>query len=242
MKKIFLVEDDTDLYSLLEYNLRREGFETTGSQTGKGVLDRCRKEHPDLVLLDIMLPDCDGIDVCKAIRNEPELSELPVIFLTARASETDRVIGLEIGASDYVVKPFFIRELMARIRVQLRRRSEGTTRVPSDTLRAAGIEIDRNRCRVLVNGQPAPLTVTEYRLLELFMSRPGMVFTREQLLDSVWGNGRAVTDRAVDVYILRLRQKVEPDPAKPTLIHSVRGFGYKFEPVEFEAQARGAVV
>jgi DNA-binding response OmpR family regulator len=148
---------------------------------------------------------------------------MPVIFLTARAAETDRVIGLELGANDYIVKPFFIRELIARVRVQLRSPS-----VAQQTLRLAGIELDRDSCRVLRHGAEVALTATEFRLLEHLMSRPGMVFSRDQILDAVWGLDKSVTHRTVDVHMLRLRQKLETDPSNPALLLSVRGFGYSF--------------
>jgi DNA-binding response OmpR family regulator len=225
MKKIFLIEDDTDLYSLLKYNLEKEGYSLTGLQTGKGALELCRQARPDLILLDIMLPDSDGLDICKRIRKDPELGSTPVIFLTARASETDRIVGLELGANDYVVKPFFVRELIARIKLQFRNQSP-----PTRVLEAGGVELDPSSRQVRLNGTPLSLTATEFRLLEFLMSRPGVVFSREQLLNAVWGQDRAITDRAVDVYVLRLRQKVERDPAAPVLIHSIRGFGYTFEP------------
>lgn len=225
MKKILLIEDDADLFSLLQYNLEKEGFLLTGLQTGRGAIELSRKVRPDLILLDIMLPDSDGLDICKGIRKDPDLAGTPIIFLTARAAETDRIIGLEIGANDYVVKPFSVRELIARIKLQFRNQAQ-TPRV----LEAGGIELDRTSCQVRVNGAPLPLTATEFRLLEFLMSRPGVVFSREQLLNAVWGQDRAITDRAVDVYVLRLRQKVERDPANPIMIHSVRGFGYTFEP------------
>jgi DNA-binding response OmpR family regulator len=224
MKKIVLIEDDSDLYSLLQYNLEKEGFQMTGSKTGKGAIELCRAFAPDVILLDIMLPDSDGLDICKGIRNHPELAHIPVIFLTARGSETDRIVGLEIGASDYVVKPFFVRELIARIKLQLR-----TTTEPARVVKVGGIELDRGSCRVKLNGVVLGLTATEFRLLEFMMSRQGVVFSRDQLLNAVWGQDRAITDRAVDVYVLRLRQKVESDPTAPKLIHSVRGFGYTFE-------------
>ncbi|MBM3811553.1 MAG: response regulator transcription factor [Acidimicrobiia bacterium] len=223
MKKIVLIEDDADLFALLKYNLEKEGFQLTGAQTGKGAIDLCLRERPDLILLDIMLPDSDGLDICRGIRNHPELTHTPVIFLTARASETDRIVGLELGANDYVVKPFFIRELIARIKIQFRGGG-----APAKVLKCGALELDRNRCRVTREGKALSLTATEFRLLEFLMSRPGVVFTREQLLDAAWGQDRNVTDRTVDVYILRLRQKVEPDPANPSLIRSLRGFGYSF--------------
>jgi len=225
MKKIALIEDDNDLYNLVQYNLDKEGFQVVGSQTGKGALDLCRREHPDLVILDIMLPDSDGLDICKSIRKDPDLASTPIIFLTARASETDRIVGLELGANDYVVKPFFVRELIARIKLQFRNQA-----TPTRVLEAGGVELDRTSCQARVNGTPLALTATEFLLLEYLMNRPGVVFSREQLLNAVWGQDRAITDRAVDVYVLRLRQKVEQDPAAPVLIHSVRGFGYTFEP------------
>src|SRR5215212_7306352 len=222
MKKIALIEDDTDLYSLLKYNLEKEGFALVGAQTGKGAIELCRREKPDLILLDIMLPDSDGLDICKGIRSHPELAALPVIFLTARASETDRIVGLELGANDYIVKPFFIRELIARIKIQFRGQV-----APTRVLKSGRLELDRTSCRVKLNGTALSLTATEFRLLEFLMSRPGVVFSREQLLDAVWGHDRAVTDRTVDVYILRLRQKIENEGV-PAFIRSVRGFGYSF--------------
>jgi DNA-binding response OmpR family regulator len=223
MKKILLIEDDADLFALLKYNLEREGFALVGAQTGKGAIELCRRERPDLILLDIMLPDSDGLDICKGIRSHPELAHIPVIFLTARASEADRIVGLELGANDYIVKPFFIRELIARIKIHFRPQV-----APQRILKAGPLELDRSSCRVFIDGNEVQLTATEFRLLEFLMSRPGVVFSREQLLDSVWGHDRAVTDRTVDVYILRLRQKIEPDPTNPAFIRSVRGFGYSF--------------
>src|SRR5262245_51882748 len=230
MKKILLIEDDSDLFTLLKYNLEKEGFTMVGSQTGKGALDLCRRVRPDLVLLDIMLPDSDGLDICKQIRLDPDLAATPVIFLTARASETDRIVGLEIGANDYVVKPFFVRELVARIKLQFR-----TQAAPPRVIGAGGVELDPSSRQVRLNGTALSLTATEFRLLEFLMTRPGVVFSREQLLNAVWGQDRAITDRAVDVYVLRLRHKIERDPASPVLIHSVRGFGYTFEPLRSAA-------
>src|SRR5450432_3639368 len=147
-KRILLIEDDGDLYSLLKYNLEKEGFAFAGSQTGRGALDLCRRVRPDLVLLDIMLPDSDGLDICKGIRNDLELMQVPIIFLTARASETDRIVGLELGANDYIVKPFFIRELIARIKLQFR--SQAT---PVRVLKAGGVEVDRSSCPARLGGE-----------------------------------------------------------------------------------------
>jgi DNA-binding response OmpR family regulator len=222
MKKIVLIEDDADLYSLIQYNLEKEGFAFAGSQTGKGAIELCRRERPDLVILDIMLPDSDGLEICRAIRSHSELSHIPVIFLTARASETDRIVGLELGANDYIVKPFFVRELIARIKIHFRDQPAATK-----VLKAGELELDRARRQVHLGKEEVSLTATEFRLLEFLMSRPGVVFSREQLLDAVWGHDRAVTDRTVDVYILRLRQKIESAGAE-SFIRSVRGFGYSF--------------
>ncbi len=232
MKKIVLIEDDPDLYSLVEYNLEKEGFVVAGSQTGKGALDLCRRERPDLIILDIMLPDSDGLEICKSIRGNSELAATPVIFLTARASETDRIVGLELGANDYIVKPFFVRELIARVKIHFR----GQPPV-SKLLKSGDLELDRARCRVHLAAQEVTLTATEFRLLDFLMSRPGVVFSREQLLDAVWGHDRAVTDRTVDVYILRLRQKIEMDENSP-FIRSVRGFGYSFNTEAPQEQLR----
>jgi DNA-binding response OmpR family regulator len=231
MKKILLIEDDADLYSLIKYNLEKEGFQFAGSQTGKGAIELCRREKPDLVILDIMLPDSDGLDICKGIRAHPELAHLPVIFLTARASETDRIVGLELGANDYIVKPFFVRELVARIKIHFR----GQAPAPK-ILKAGELEVDGARCQVRLAGHEISLTATEFRLLEFLMTRPSVVFSREQLLDAVWGHDRAVTDRTVDVYILRLRQKIETAEG-PSYIRSVRGFGYSFNVAEEHAGA-----
>jgi len=240
MRKIALIEDDADLFTLVKYNLEKEGFAVVGANTGRGVMDLFRREKPDLILLDIMLPDSDGLEICKGIRQNPELAHIPVIFLTARVSETDRIVGLELGANDYIVKPFFVRELIARIKIQFRGQVS-TTRV----LKAARLELDRSSCEVRLDGALLTLTATEFRLLEFLMNRPGVVFSREQLLDAVWGHDRAVTDRTVDVYILRLRQKIEADPANPLLIRSVRGFGYSFsnstQPQQEEPAAAAAI-
>ena len=235
MKKIVLIEDDQDLYSLIQYNLEKEGFAMAGAQTGKGALDLCRRERPDLVILDILLPDSDGLEICKAIRANTELAHIPVIFLTARATETDRIVGLELGANDYIVKPFFVRELIARIKIHFR----GQPPV-SKLLKCGELELDRARCRVQLSNREVSLTATEFRLLEFLMSRPGVVFSREQLLDAVWGHDRAVTDRTVDVYILRLRQKIETDEAN-SFIRSVRGFGYSFNMEVAESSAKRAL-
>jgi DNA-binding response OmpR family regulator len=226
MKKILLIEDDLDLYRLLQYNLEKAGFQFAGANTGKGAIELCSRERPDLILLDIMLPDSSGLEICTRLRGHPDLANTPVVFLTARATEADRITGLELGANDYIVKPFSIREVIARVKVQLRPFPE----TAASALRAGPLELDRSRCQVRHQGTLVSLTATEFRLLEYLMSRPGIVFSREQLLDAVWGRDRLIVDRSVDVYILRLRKKLEADPTKPQLICSVRGFGYSFDP------------
>jgi DNA-binding response OmpR family regulator len=224
MKKIAVIEDDLDLFGLLRYNLEKEGFQMVGANTGKGAVSLCTRERPDLIILDIMLPDSDGFDICKHLRGYPELRATPIIFLTARASETDRLVGLELGANDYIVKPFFMREVISRIRVQLR-----NSAVRPSLLKAGRLELDRDRCRVRSGSRELSLTPTEFRLLEFFMARPDVVFSREKLLDAVWGNDRSVTDRTVDVYVLRLRQKLGNEDGAHQFIRAVRGFGYSFD-------------
>lgn len=232
-KKIALIEDDADLFSLLQYNLEKDGYQVAGLRTGKGAVEMCRRERPDLILLDIMLPDTDGLDICRELRARPELSAAPIIFLTARASESDRILGLELGANDYVVKPFSVRELLTRIKVQLRGQP-----VVGRVLKAGGLELDPARRLARLHGEPLTLTGTEFRLLEFLMSRPGVVFSRGQLLDAAWGQDRTVTERTVDVYILRLRQKIESGTSSPRLLRSVRGFGYTFEETTADTSAR----
>jgi DNA-binding response OmpR family regulator len=223
MKKILLIEDDADLFGLVKYNLDLGGYATAGSRTGKDAIELCRRERPDLVLLDINLPECDGLEICRCLRAEPDLSHIPVIFITARASETDRIVGLEVGANDYVVKPFFVRELIARVKVQLRE-----VRKRAEVLRSGPLSLDRTRYEVRLGNRTLPMTATEFKLLEYLMSGAGAVFGRDQILDAVWGQDRDVTARTVDVYVMRLRQKLQTDPLASALIRSVRGFGYSF--------------
>ena len=223
--RILVVEDDQDIAELVQRYLSKAGFTAERVASGREALDVIGVKSPDLLVLDLMLPHLDGLEICRRVRADDKTAHIPIIMLTARADESERIVGLEIGANDYVVKPFFVRELIARIKLQFRNQA-----TPARTLEAGGVELDRTSCQVRLEGQPLSLTATEFRLLEFLMSRPGVVFSREQLLNAVWGQDRAITDRAVDVYVLRLRQKVEKDPANPVLIHSVRGFGYTFEP------------
>jgi DNA-binding response OmpR family regulator len=223
MKTIAAIEDDSDLLQLLRYNLESKGYKFVATGTGSEAVSLCRQCQPDVVLLDIMLPGMDGLQVFQALKAADSLREVPVIFLTARASETDRVIGLELGANDYIVKPFSVRELLVRIRIQLSARNSR-----QDVLKAGPIELDRGRCTVFLHGEHVSLSATEFRLLEHLMSSPGQVFSRSRLLDAVWGQQRDVLERTVDAYIVRLRNKLEAEPDNPRFIQSLRGIGYCF--------------
>lgn len=227
MKKIALIEDDPDLFELLQHNLSRQSYEFTGRQTGDSALDFLHRERPDLLLLDVLLPGQDGIDICRQIKADSELRTLPVIFLSALDSETDRVLGLEIGAEDYIVKPFSIRELLARVKARLRPQPATPN---AERLQCGPLELDSARHSVHLRGNPVSLTATEFRLLEHFMRHPGRVFNRSRLLDAVWTHRNDVLKRTVDAYVVRLRNKLEDDPSKPRWIESMRGVGYRFRP------------
>ena len=226
---ILVVDDTPDNLSLMS-GLLKDSYKVKVANSGEKALKNVQGDSkPDLILLDIMMPGLSGYDVIRELKSNPATRDIPVIFLTARASETDRIVGLELGANDYIVKPFFIREVIARIRLQFRSQP-----APTKVLRAGALELDRSACQAKLAGRQLTLTATEFRLLEYLMTNPGIVFSREQLLNSVWGQDRAITDRTVDVYVLRLRQKIEGEPNDPAYIHAVRGFGYSFrlpEPV-----------
>ena len=222
---VLVVEDEDALSALLQYNLDKEGYRVTVAADGEEALMLVDERLPDLVVLDWMLPKVSGVEVCRRLRARPETRNLPIIMLTARGEESDRIRGLDTGADDYVVKPFSMSELAARIRAVLRRIRPG---LAEDRLQHGDITVDRVAHRVRRADREIHLGPTEFRLLDYLMQHPGRVFSREQLLDAVWGHDRAVTDRTVDVYILRLRQKIEQDPTNPGYIRSVRGFGYSF--------------
>lgn len=224
-KTILVVEDDGDLCTLLDYNLSRNGYRVEVLHRLEGALERSQKLRPDLVILDVMLPDGDGFDFCRKLRADPGLSNVPILFLTARGEEVDRVLGLEIGGDDYITKPFSPRELMARVKAHLRRREEKD----DNSLTAGPIRVDSSSRRAYVNDMLVTLTATEFRLLEFFLANPGKVFSREQLLESIWGQSTHVTPRNVDVHIRRLRERIEETPDNPQRIQTVRGFGYRFE-------------
>jgi len=227
MKRILIIEDDPDIVELVRYNLSKEGYQVAAVGDGVAGLEKIRKSQPDLLVLDLMLPKLSGMEVCKEIRRDQALKQLPILMLTARGEEMDRVIGLEVGADDYVTKPFSPRELVARIRALLRRtESIGTEDRP---LQVGNLHIDPGSYRVVREGEPISLTALEFRLLYFLASKPNRVFTRDQLLDRVWGTERFVTPRSVDVYVRRLREKIEADPQNPTYLKTLRGAGYLFE-------------
>lgn len=224
MSKVALIEDDRDLFELVEHNLRKEGYEVVGQRTAEGALEFLKAAQPDLVILDVLLPEGDGIEICRQVRADAQLGRVPVIFLTALGSEMDRVIGLEIGGNDYIVKPFSVRELTARVKIHLRTRPDSP-----DILRAGPLELNSSQFTVTLDGEPISLTATEFRLLEHLMRHPGQVFRRERLLDAIWGDRRDVLERTVDAYVVRLRKKIEKDPSNPRYIRSRRGVGYTLE-------------
>lgn len=227
MKKVLLIEDDRDIVELVRYNLEREGFQVTAATDGGSGLAQTRKTPPDILLLDLMLPKLSGLEICKEVRRDQSLNRLPILMLTARGEEADRVVGLEMGADDYVTKPFSPRELVARVKALLRR-AEPPGESPR-VVESHGLMIDPSSYRVTHNDLPVTLSTLEFRLLYYLATRPNRVFSRDQLLDAVWGTERFVTPRSVDVYIRRLREKVETDADHPLLLKTVRGAGYMFE-------------
>jgi phosphate regulon transcriptional regulator PhoB len=225
-QKILLIEDDENIIELVTYNLEKNGFEVHAQRDGSDVKAVLKRVHPHLVLLDVMLPDVDGFEVCKLIRREPGFQSTPILFLTARSEEFDKVLGLELGADDYITKPFSTRELVARVKAHLRRAEKAET---ASVVSCGAITLNRDVCSVDVEGQRVDLTAMEFKLLEFFLSHPSRVFSRDQLLDSVWGTEAFVTPRTVDVHVRRLREKIEKDARQPAYLRTVRGFGYKFE-------------
>jgi two-component system phosphate regulon response regulator PhoB len=224
--QIFVLEDDPDILRLIQHQLKVACFETIGFATSAGMLEQAARSQPALFLLDIMLPGESGLDVCRRIRQNHKMEMTPVMFLTAKGEESDRVAGLELGADDYMVKPFSPRELVARIRAVLRR-----TQRPEKPaiIRVGELEINGEAMSISVSGSLVSTTPTEYRLLEYLASHAGRVFTRDQLLDAVWRDSHFVTLRSIDVFVRRLREKIEPDPEHPVYLKTVRGVGYRFD-------------
>jgi two-component system response regulator RegX3 len=225
MTRILVVEDEVSYSDPLSYLLRKEGYEVAVAETGPAALEEFDRAGADLVLLDLMLPGLSGTDVCRALRQR---SHVPVIMLTAKDSEIDKVVGLEIGADDYVTKPYSSRELLARIKAVLRRGAEPEDLLPA-TLEAGPVRMDVERHVVTVNGTQASLPLKEFELLEILLRNTGRVLTRMQLIDRVWGSDYVGDTKTLDVHVKRLRAKIEPDPATPRHIVTVRGLGYKFE-------------
>ncbi len=223
-QQVAVIDDEADIVELISIHLNKAGFDVSGFYDGSAFFDFLRESRPDLVILDLMLPDFNGLDICRMMKKGEETSRIPIIMLTAKGEETDRIIGLELGADDYVTKPFSPKELVARVRAVLRRGSDSTA--PQVVKVGGMLRINQARHEVYVNQDKIPLTTTEFRILLLLASKPGWVFSREQILDHLWGREKAVVDRTVDVHIKHLREKLGP---AGNMILNVRGVGYKIE-------------
>ena len=228
--RILVVEDEQDVAELIRYHLAREGYEVRVVGNGAEAVREAREAHPVLVLLDIMVPHLNGWEVCRRIKQDPATRAIPVIMVTGRAEEGDKVLGFEMGADDYVTKPFSPRELVARVRAVLRRGqvTDGRGRDPKQHLKAGELEIDRHRFEVTMRGRPVELTRKEFDLLAALVATPGRVFGREELLDLVWGQDGFVEPRTVDVHLARLRAKFIAASLPAPAIETVRGVGYRF--------------
>jgi two-component system, OmpR family, response regulator VicR len=224
-ERILIVDDEKNIVEILKFNLRKEGYETVESYDGLDALDIVKKEKVDLVLLDIMLPKMDGFTVCRRIR---EFSNIPILMLTAKEEEVDKVLGLELGADDYITKPFSFRELLARVKANLRRSVLGNDIASTNILSVGNLVIDLDRYEVMRDGRPIDLTIREFELVKFLMQRKGQIFTREALLEKVWGYEYYGDVRTVDVTIRRLREKIEEDPSNAVYILTKRGVGYYF--------------
>jgi phosphate regulon transcriptional regulator PhoB len=222
-QKILIVEDDRDIVEMVEYNLKEEGYTTVSALNGEDGVNSARRERPDLIILDIMLPVMDGFEVCRALKSEEATARIPIIVLSAKSQETDKVVGLELGADDYVTKPFSPRELIARIRAIMRR---GAEQQDSSIIEKGDIIIDSAKHKVSVRGEKVTLTTTEFKILEYMARRPGVVMSRYQILDAVSGEEAVVCDRTVDAHIKSLRRKLG---AAKDYIETVRGAGYRFK-------------
>jgi two-component system, OmpR family, alkaline phosphatase synthesis response regulator PhoP len=229
--RILVIDDEKDLIELVRYNLEKDGFLVRGAQDGESGLSTAIKELPDLIVVDLMLPGIDGLDVCRALRSDTRTARIPIIMLTAKSEESDRILGLELGADDYVTKPFSPRELIARIKAVLRRTS--ASQEPSEVIRRGSLTIDLTRRAISCAGEAIALTATEFRLLQFFSTHPGRVFSRAELIDGVLGRDVAVEDRTIDVHITGLRRKLGNCGE---WIETVRGFGYRFREESEDAE------
>jgi DNA-binding response OmpR family regulator len=225
MKKVLVVDDEPTLVATLKYNLEREGYQVVTAADGESGLSAARANRPDLILLDLLLPALDGLEVCRILRRE---MTTPILMLTAKTDEIDKVVGLELGADDYVTKPFSMRELLARVRALLRR-AETAPSAEAEVLLAGGLQVDLRRREASRGGQALALKPKEFDLLAFFLRNRGRAFTRDQLLNQIWGYDFVGDTRTVDVHIRWLRQKIEDVPAKPSQLITVRGVGYRFD-------------
>ena len=228
-RQILIVDDEVDICRLLAYNLTKEGFYAESIQDGATALKRLKSHAFDLMILDLMLPEIDGIQLCRLIREDPQFKALPIIMLTAKDEELDRVLGLEIGADDYITKPFSVRELVARVKAVLRRAKEGLSGAKTSRIEVDNLVIDLERFSVTKEGMPIELSAREFKLLQYLAEHPGRVYSRDFLLDAVWGDNVFVEPRTVDVFIRRIREKIEDNPSMPRFIKTKRGIGYYFK-------------
>lgn len=232
--KILVVDDEKDLVDLISYNLEREGYDTLKAYNGEDALRFVRSQKPDLVILDLMLPGIQGMEVCKLIRTNSETANLPIIMVTAKGDEIDKVLGLEIGADDYITKPFSVRELLARVRAVIRRFEASETQTKKRTFEFQGLRIDFTSHLVTIDGKKVELSPTEFKILTFLSGHPGRVYTRDQILDHAWGDATFVEPRTVDVHIKRLRAQIEKNVSEPRYVQTVRGVGYKFADIDTE--------
>ncbi len=228
-EKILIVEDEKDIVKMLDYNLKKEGFRTLSAYDGEDALDLANREHPDLIILDLMLPGMDGLEVCKVLKKENKTATISIIMLTAKSQESDKVVGLELGADDYITKPFSPRELIARIKAVLRR-ARDKEKLP-EVLKIGDLSIDFSKIQVSVKGKPIELTSKEFELLKILIKTKGRVLSRDYLLDTIWGFDHAIEiqTRTVDVHIRTLRKKLK---AEAKHIVTVKNYGYRFEAEE----------
>jgi phosphate regulon transcriptional regulator PhoB len=226
-QKILVVEDEPDIRKLVQYNLAQDHFKVLEAEDGEQALKILKRDKPNLVILDLMLPGLSGLEICRALRQHPETARLPILMLTAKAGEADKIIGLEMGADDYLTKPFSPREMIARVRALLRRADSA---VPADTTRVyerGPLKIDFATYEVFIRGKAVKLTLKEFELLRFLVQNPNRVLSRDQLLDRVWGGDTFVTPRTIDVHVRRLRKTIEDDDRSPKWILTLRGVGYK---------------
>ena len=229
-EKVLIVDDEEHIVELLQFNLVNAGYKVITANNGLEALKKVKENKPDLLLLDLMLPGMDGLDVCKEIKRDKETSKTSIIMLTAKSEELDKILGLELGADDYITKPFSIRELLARVKAVLRRSS--SDEISEEIYEIGRLKVDFERHEVLINNEKVELTLKEFELLEILIKNKGKILRRETLLDKVWGYEYIGETRTVDVHIRYLRKKVEDDDKNPKFIETIRGVGYRFNPVE----------